>query len=96
MDDLHSETLEADGATVRVMHDARDNKAAIEIKREHFAEVRVWMLPEQTAELMRALQRAYARQVVGGDGVPVPDECEALSLLTKDLTATADDKRRAE
>ena len=37
MDDLHSETLLADGATVRVLHDARDNKAAIEIKREHLA-----------------------------------------------------------
>jgi len=73
MDDMHSETLEADGATVRVLHDARDNKAAIEIKRKHFGELRVWLLPEQTAELMRALKRAYARQVVGGDGVPVPD-----------------------
>jgi uncharacterized protein YigA (DUF484 family) len=78
MDDMHSETLEADGATVRVLQDARDNKAAIEIKREHFGEVRVWLLPEQTAELMRALKRAYARQVVGGDGVPVGVDNEGV------------------
>lgn len=45
--------------------------------------------PMQPAHV-REGQNTHARQVVGGDGVPVPDECEALSLLTKDLTATAD------
>lgn len=60
------EQIEADGATVRVMHDPADNTAGLEIKRELFGEVRVWFSPEQTRDLIQALQRMQARQA-GGD-----------------------------
>lgn len=60
------EEFKADGATVRVMHDPQDNTAGLCVVRPRFGDVRIWLQPEQTAELIRALQRMHARQVVEG------------------------------
>ena len=56
------EEFKADGATVRVMHDPQDNTAGLCVVRPRFGDVRIWLQPEQTAELIRALQRMHARQ----------------------------------
>lgn len=60
------ERIEADGATVRVMHDPQDNTAGLCVVRKSFGEVHVWLQPEQTLELVQALIRVHGRQVIEG------------------------------
>ena len=59
------EQIQAGAVEVAVQHDPGDNEAMVSLSSPRGA-MTAWLTPEQTAELVRALQRMQARQVVEG------------------------------
>lgn len=64
------EQIEVGAVEIAVQHDPDDNEAMLSLSSARGA-MTAWLNPDQTAELIRMLQRMQKRQVVGGDGVPV-------------------------